>query len=1166
MHPLSARFASVRRVTAEGHGRSGTTGTTGPLRVHTSERADVLVDGLADLLAHLPAGTDPFAREVVAVPTRGVERWVAQRLSHRLGAGPDGEAGVSARIDFDPPARLVARAVADATGTSRDDDPWEPERLVWHVLRAVDEAVAQAQTWAGPLARHLTDEPGARDDVRAGRRLRLARRLAGAFTAYAAQRPSLVVAWAAGRDDDGAGAPLPADLAWQAPLWRAVRAAVGTPSPAELLADAVVALRTDPDRVDLPSRLSVLGPTRLPRAHVDVLTALAVHRDVHLWLPHPSAALWQGAQRHATTDTAGVAPRRRAVPTIAVHPLLASAARDATELGLRLAAAGADVTHHPAPAPAATVLGALQAALRADERPAARTPVAPGDRSVQVHACHGRGRQVEVLREAVLGVLADDPTLQPRDVVVLCPDVEAFAPLVVAAFGGAATPGEPDDPGAPGGARPAVHPGRTLRVRVADRAPARTNPLLRVLAELLALAGSRVTASGVVDLAGLPAVRRRFGFDDADLERLRGWALESGVRWGEDQARRARYGLGAVAQGTWRTATDRLLLGVAMAEEDHRFVGSALPLDDVDSTAVDLAGRFAELVERLTALLDELEGVRPASAWLDALDRALVLLTAADPADAWQEVGARAVLTDVRAAAAGGDVALRLPDVVALLDPHLAGRPTRTGFRTGALTVCSLEPMRAVPHRVVCLLGLDDGVFPRTGAPDGDDVLARDPLVGERDRRAEDRQLFLDAVTAAGDHLLIVHSGADERTGAPRPPAVPVGELLDAVDEAVELPGGRPAREVLVVHHPLQTVDERNFVPGALGRPGPFSFDDVDRRAAAVARGPRRPRPPLLGAPLPPLDEPVVDLDDLVAALEHPVKAFVRRRLGVLVPGEVEDLDDRLPLTLAPLDGWATGDRLLAAVLDGVDLDRAAAAERRRGKVPPGHLGGAALADVAARVAAVAAAAVPVLGAPATTVDVTVPLAGGRVLTGTVPGVHGDVLVRAVYARLGAKHRLRAWVRLLALVAGPDAPAIRGAATVGRGPGTRPTAATSWLAPPSPDDARRLLAELVAVRDRAMCAPLPLPVAAAGTYAQRRHGHDDPAGALADAQQALRDRFEHTDEYHVLAWGDGFTLTGVAGDPTPADRAAWPDEPTLLGALARTVWDALLTHEGRGPA
>ena len=1162
---MSPRFATVRRVTTTGHGRS-TTAATRALRVHTAERADVLVDALADVLADVPPGTDPFAREVVAVPTRGVERWVAQRLSHRLGVGPDGEGGVSARIDFGPPTHLVREAVAAATATSRDDDPWEPERLAWHVLRAVDDAVTQDVPWAGPLRRHLVDADD-RQDVHAGRRLRLAQRLAGTFAAYAAQRPSLVAAWAAGRDEDGAGAPLPPDLVWQASLWRAVRAAVGVPGPAELLDDAVRTLRADPDVVDLPPRLSVLGPTRLPRAHVDVLAALAAHRDVHVWLPHPSPRLWQRAAdaSAAHASAAGAAPRRSAVPTVAVHPLLASAARDATELGLRLTGTGAGVTHHPAPPPPVTALGALQAALRADERPTTRVAAGPDDRTVQVHSCHGRGRQVEVLREVVLGLLADDPTLQPRDVVVLCPDVEAFAPLVVAAFGAPASPADGGGPPARQDALP-VHPGRTLRVRVADRAPARTNPLLRVVSALLELAGSRVTASGVVDLAGLPAVRRRFGFDDAAVEQLRAWALASGVRWGEDLDRRERFGLGRVAQGTWRTATDRLLLGVAMAEEEQRFVGSALPLDDVDSTDVDLAGRVAELVDRVTALLDELDGVRPADAWFDALERALVLLTAADPADAWQEVGARAVLADARASAAGTDVPLRLPDVVALLEPRLAGRPTRAGFRTGALTVCSLEPMRAVPHRVVCLLGMDDGVFPRGGAPDGDDVLARDPLVGERDRRAEDRQLFLDAVMAAGDHLVVVHSGADERTGAPRPPAVPVGELLDAVDEAVEPGGGRTAREAFVVQHPLQTVDERNFTPGALGRTGPFSFDAVDRRAAEVARGPRRPRPPLLTAPLPPLEEPVVDLDDLVSALEHPVRAFVRRRLGVLVPGESEDLDDRLPLTLAPLDGWAAGDRLLTAVLSGVDLGRAAAAERRRGTAPPGTLGGAALADVATRVTAVAEAAAPVLTVPGSTVDVTVALPGGRTLAGTVPGVHGDVLVRAVYARLGAKHRLRAWVQLLALAADPTTPPVRAAVTVGRAVGSRPRAMTSWLSPPAADDARRLLADLVAVRDRALCAPLPLPVAAGGTYAQRRHGHDDPAGALADAEHALRDRFEHTDEYHVLAWGEGFTLTAVAGDPAPADRAAWPHEPTLLGALARTVWDALLTHEGREPA
>ncbi|QCB95214.1 exodeoxyribonuclease V subunit gamma [Cellulomonas shaoxiangyii] len=1159
--------------------------------MHTAARADVLVDALADLLAQQPPDADPFAPEVVAVPTRGVERWVAQRLSHRLGAGPDGEGGVCARIDFDPPARLVRRVVAVAGGVDPDADPWEPERLAWAVLRVLDDATAGAEPWAGPLARHVgapadvAQGPGpgsgsgpGSSDARNGRRLRLAQRLAATFTAYAAQRPGLVTAWAAGRDDDGRGDVLPRDLAWQPPLWRAVRAAVGTPSPAERLDAAVRSLRADPGVVDLPARLSVLGATRLPEAHLDVLDALAAHRDVHLWLPHPSPVLWD---RAAAVTRPGPAPRRRDAVAVARHPLLASTARDATELGVRLASRDAAVTHHPVAAPPSTVLGALQAALRADARPERRVRVAAEDRTVQVHACHGRARQVEVLREALLGLLADDATLQPRDVVVLCPDVEAFAPLVVAAFGAAAEDGRT---GAPDDAPP--HPGRTLRVRVADRAPARTNPVLRVVADLLVLAGSRVTASAVLDLADVAAVRRRFGFDDAALERMRAWTLASGVRWGEDVGRRARYGLGAVAQGTWRTGTDRLLLGVAMAEEDHRFVGSALPLDDVDSTEVDLAGRFAELVDRLTGLLADLDGARPADAWFATLERALVLLTDAAPADAWQLVEARTVLADARASADGhGDVPLRLADVVALLEPRLAGRPTRAGFRTGALTVCSLEPMRAVPHRVVALLGMDDGVFPRPSHGAGDDVLARDPLVGERDRRSEDRQLFLDAVLAAGDHLVVVHTGADERTGAPRPPAVPVGELLDALEETVERADGRPVRDALVVHHPLQTVDERNFVAGALGRPGPFSFDDVDRRAATAARGPRSPRPPLLVGALPPPAPDVVgggqgdlagtagvvELDDLVRVLEHPVRAFVRQRLRAVLPHDVDDLDDRLPLRLDPLDAYAAGDRLLTAVLDGVDLARAAAAERRRGDVPPGALGSAELGDVGTRVEAVAAAARPLLAAAPTTVDVTVPLPDGRVLTGTVAGVRGDVLVRAVYARLGPRHRLRAWVQLLALAAAgepggtPVGTPVRAAATVGRGPGTRPTAATSWLRAPEPASAREVLGRLVALRDRALCAPLPLPTAAAATYAQRRHGHDDPAGALADAEQTLRARHEDEDDHLRLAWGDGFRLASVAGDPEPADRAAWPDDPTLLGALARTLWEDLLRHETGGP-
>jgi exodeoxyribonuclease V gamma subunit len=1158
------------------------------LHVHRSERADALVGPLARVLAE-PLD-DPFATDVVAVPTRGVERWLAQRLSHHLGAD-DGASGVCANVDFRGPRRLVEQVVADLTGVAPDDDPWRPERLAWSVLEVLDAHLGEP--WAVPLARYVGD-PG--DEVRRGRRLMLARRVADLLVDYARQRPEVVLAWSAPSSGTASGAAsdqhaAPEDLAWQPELWRRLLDRVPGPDPARRVEDASAALRADPASVDLPPRLSVYGPTRLPEDELRVLRALAEHRDVHLWLVHPSPALWKTVAAHAGPATeaaddagpAGERPRRAELPTFAHHPLLASTARDAVELQLRLA--GARETHHTAPPPPATLLGALQSALRADT-PDGAHPHDPADRSVQVLSCHGRARQVEVLRETLVGLFAADPTLQARDVIVLCPDVETFAPLVTATFG--AVPELGDD----------AHPGQRLRVSLADRGAGSANPVLGLLATLLRLADGRVTASEVLDLAASAPVRRRFRFSDDDVDRLRQWAVDAGVHWGEDGERRSRFGIDPqVRQGTWDAALDRILLGAAMADEDARFVGPALPLDDVGSTDVELAGRLAELVARMSEVLRALDGVHPLGHWLDALDRALTLLAEAPPTEAWQVGAARRLLGDVRSAgSAHGDVPLRLADVRAVLGDRLAGRPTRAGFRTGALTVCSLEPMRSVPHRVVCLLGMDDGVFPRTAAAAGDDLLARHPEIGERDARSEDRQIFLDAVAAAGDHLVVVHTGADERTGAPRPPAVPVAELLDALDRVVTTPDGRAVREHVVVRHPLQTVDERNFVPGALGVPGPFSHDAAAFGGAREARSrterERRdgrdavrpvatlvPTPLDLSSRLPAAGADGardVELDDLVRLLENAPRWFAQNTLDVGLVVDEDDVDDRLPLALTGLSGWGVGDRVLRAALAGVDPGRAMQAEWRRGQVPPRELGRAALQEVVQyvgplRVVSVdaareadAAAGRPVstdLLGSAETLDVRAALPDGRTVVGTVPGVHGRRVVRTEYSRLGPKHRLRAWVQALALAVSDPGHAWD-AVTIGRAP-RGPGVSWSTVTPPDAHAATALLADLVALRDEAAREPLPALPEVSLKYAEERRT-TDARDALLRAGWLWNKGFERKDPYVVLAWGRDAVLADVAGHATTADLGRHPDDATRLGALSRRVWDPLLDHEQRG--
>jgi exodeoxyribonuclease V gamma subunit len=1150
------------------------------LTIHRAERADGLAAALGDLL--IAPLEDPLAPEVVAVPTRGVERWLSQTLSARLGAGPGGGDGVCANVDFPFPARLVGGAVADAAGVDREADPWLPERTVWPLLALVDGLLAEP--WLGPLAAHLGGPGDGADPARRARRFAAVRHAADLFDRYAVHRPAMVRAWAGGADVDGSGAPLPEDARWQPELWRRLRARLDLPSPAERLEAACDRLRTNPALAALPARLSLFGLTRLPASYLDVLTALAAGREVHLFLLHPSIELWRRVAREAARRPASLRRAEDRTAEVPANPLLASWGRDAREMQLALTAAGGfrDDPRPLGPAPP-TLLGRLQADVRADRPPPgpplpgaedARPPLDPGDRSLQIHACHGRARQVEVLRDAILHMLDEDPSLEPRDVIVMCPDIEAFAPLVHAAFGAA----ESED-GGEGGDAPVAGVPPDLRVRLADRSLRQTNPLLGVVARLLELATGRLTASELLDLAAREPVRRRFGLDDDDLTRLEEWVAATGIRWGLDAAHRRPFKLDVLDSHTWRAGLDRVLLGVAMSEERRSLVGGVLPLDDVEGSAIDLAGRLAELVDRLEEALEGLSRARPLQGWTAAIAEAADMLTLTPERDAWQRAELGRLLDEVSdeagTAACAGGPELTPPEVAALLADRLRGRPTRANFRTGHLTVCTLVPMRSVPHRVVCLLGLDDGVFPRIPARDGDDVMLADPHVGDRDARGEDRQLLLDALLAAGDRLVIAYTGRDERTNAERPPAVPVGELLDVVDRTVRAPDGARAREAVLVRHPLQPFDPRNFRAGALVHARPWSFDPVALAGARALCGDRVAPGPFLAGRLPPAPAEPLELERLLAFVRHPVRAFLRARLGVSLADWSDEVDDALPITLDPLARWAVGTRLLEARLAGADRAACEAAELARGVLPPGAFGREVLNEVAPAVEAVAEAAralVPPAAEPGS-VEVNLRLPDGRPLVGSAPDVHGDLLRTVSFSKLGAGPRLVAWVRLLAVTAAhperPFAAATIGRARQGAPRGSRVTVARIPPLAPDPDGRRRAalagLAALVDLHDRGMREPLPLYRDTSAAYAcAAAAGHDPAAAARAAWESGWEWPREDAEAEHVLVLGGVRTIEELLSATPAADEGGvgWAaDEASRLGLLARRLWDGLLAVE-----
>ena len=1140
------------------------------LHLHRAERADALVEALGSVIGD-PLD-DPMHAEVVSVPTRGVERWLSQRLSGRLGVTAGRYDGVCANVDFPFPGTVVGGAVAVASGVDRDADPWRPERSVWPLMEVVDECLGEP--WLSDLAAHLgAAEPGA---GRQPRRFPSVRHIADLYDRYAVHRPQMVRAWAAGEDVDGAGRTLPERAAWQAELWRRLSARLGTASPAERLDDACARLRTEPSIVELPRRLSLFGLTRLPASYLQVLHALSDGRDIHLFLLHPSPVLWQriaGVIEGRTGIMRREADRTAEIPR---NPLLASWGRDAREMQLVLTAGGGKHfdQHQDIETTTGNLLQRLQADVRAD-RPAPGAPL-PGqedirarldesDRSVAVHDCHGRARQVEVVRDVVLHLLAADESLEARDIIVMCPDIETYAPLIHATFGaGDLEEGGPDS--------------ADLRVRLADRSIRQTNPVLAVVAELLSLADSRLTAPQVLDLAGRDPVRRRFRLDDDDLARVKEWVAATGVRWGLDAEHRAAYKLDRVSANTWRAGLDRTLLGVAMAEEDQRLFAGVLPLDDVESGAIDLVGRFAEFVDRLQSALDGFGDPQTLPAWTAAIGTAADALTATSERDSWQRDQLRRLLDDLVGEAAidsaEGGIVLALPEIRSLLADRLRGRPTRANFRTGHLTICTMVPMRSVPHRVVVLLGLDDGVFPRKATRDGDDLTLDDPYVGDRESRSEDRQLLLDALMAATERLVITYSGRDDRTNAERSPAVPLGELLDVVDRTVGTGDDEPARKRIVVQHPLQPFDARNFTVGALVADRPWSFDVVSLDGARALTGPRADRAPFLAGPLPAPVTDVIEVERLMQFVQHPVKAFLRRRLGVTVGDYYEQVDDALPVELGALEKWGVGQRLLDARLAGADAAACVAAETARGIIPPGAFGAPILASVCPAVESLVSAANGLLvgDAEPRSVDVHLRLPDGRSLIGTVPVVGGNLLRSVTYSRVGPKHRLAAWVQFLCLTAAhPDAEFT--AVTVGRNrfEAKRASVTIARLPAFSGDaDAGRAkatgyLVQLVDLYDRGMREPLPLYCVSSAAYAAATVAGKNPeTPARAAWESAWRFPKEDSDPEHVLVLGDTCSYADLLTN-SPGDGESGPgwaaSEPSRFGRYARRLWEPLLECE-----
>ena len=1025
-------------------------------RLYHSNALEVLAGLLAAGVASAPDDGDWMRPDVVLVPQASMRRWVQQALAERL--------GICANLQLLTPGEFVDRALDANLGPAPVADRLAPDALRWHLLHALQQAPPAA------LAGFLRDgEP-----LKAWS---LAGALADTYEKYQAWRRDWLLGWER---------RAPADD-WQASLWRTV--ARGRQHRARRIDTYLERFAAgDESPLGLPPRLFVFACQNVSPDVLQVIASQARAGTQHFYLHTPARAFWGDLSRWAgdyrpADDDEFLGGEQH-------NPLLAAwgqAGRDfIAALGSGEAvAASFELTPFAEP-PRDSLLGRLQADVLDNRAPLSgngdaawpRAQVDRDDASLQLHACHTRLREVQVLHDQLRALLDAPPpvggaALQPRDIAVLAPDIDLYAPHIEAVFGGAM--------GTP----------RELPYTIADASPLASASLAQAFLRLLALPLRAPTLPDVIDLLAVPAIAARFDIDAPQRNRLQDWLQQAGARWGLDAEDRARQHVDGGDAYTFEFALERLLLGYASG--DDTAIAGVAPWPAFEGQSTDSVDGLLRFLQVLRDARTRLVEAQSPSQWQQALE-ALLDASFAVEADSVDASVLRRLRESIAGFARGAELAgYEAPVAHAVVLEHLQAElgaaDARAPFLSGGICFGRMVPMRLIPFQVTCLLGLDEASFPARDVRDPLNRVVRaldtrERRTGDPSRRDADRYLFLQLFASTGRVLYLSWCGMDPRDQSRREPSAIVSELLDAAAR-YHHGDAEKVREALVVRHALQpfapaafgAAHEGERLPdGACVEPRRFSFDARWWPAAGEAPG-AAPTPVFAPAAL---HLPVVARDDdgtvalarLRRLLMRPHAMYLQDGLGLRLPEDEPPLLDHEPL--GALDGLA--DYALRHAVFAAWLQAGARPNARdlhahllaRAMVAPGADGRATVAAMLDAIAPYATlACTGGFDGPVRAINLAEPC-GARVLRGVIDDVHAHGELRVVLnrggvhgghvVRFGLDHLCASLLDLpLHVLAAPgkDEPP-----TLTRLPAlTRDAAAAS-------------LASLVSLRDHALRAPL----------------------------------------------------------------------------------------------
>jgi exodeoxyribonuclease V gamma subunit len=893
------------------------------LNIFTGNRLEILAQRLSQMVN--TALSSVLAAEIIVVQSKGMERWLSLEIARHN--------GICANVRFPFPNSFLQEIAKQVLPEFPEPSPFEPEILMFKIMKILP-GCAQLAGFER-LKAYLAD------DATHLKRLQLSSKLADMFDQYQVFRPEMIFQWEQGAKCDYA------PQHWQAQIWRQLVKGQQNFHRARMQRDLIKKIKTEPHQFGfLPQRMFIFGISYLPLFHLEAFVALSQLIEINLFILNPCREYWGDIVSEKQMQQIKKKYPRSADMTAALHleegnRLLASMGAHGKNFFTLINSFNFHV-HEIYDDPGCTnLLCCIQSDILKMRQREATTAggknqtnhfagsslllpirIDLSDTSIQVHCCHSPMREIEVLHDNLLAMFDQDPQLLPKDIIVMTPDIETYAPYIQAVFDA-----QTDER-------------QRIPFRIADQSVRGQSRLIDGFLSLLDLKGSRLSAAQVMRLLESPGVKSKFALDGIDIETVERWIRDTRIRWGIDNKSRQQLGLPATSDNTWQAGIDRLLLGYAMPGNDQLMFAGILPYDNIEGNEVYSFGKFLHFVDSVFRCAKVLERPKQLKQWCAELKRLLEDFFLADEETEREIQTLQTIFDDLgnRQTDTELDETLEFEAVRFYLVERLAKLRRGSDFMTGGVTFCAMLPMRSIPFKIICLVGMNSDNFPRNDQFLTFDLIASHARPGDRSRRNDDKYLFLESIISAREKLYISYVGQSILDNSRIPPSVLVSELLDTIDQGFYLPGNNILEHVVSTHR-LQAFSPQYFKKDAKL----FSYSKENRDAAASLNKRKEPAPLITNTmPLAPLEKEQFHrprIETLCRFFGSPVRFLLQQRLGIYLEESLVLTDKCEDFELTALDKYLVGQNMVRSRLAGKALDDYRPVQMAMGQLPHGTVG-----------------------------------------------------------------------------------------------------------------------------------------------------------------------------------------------------------------------------------